>query len=89
MKIGQRGAAMMIQAEISLYPLGEAKLSTRIKGFVASLQRSGLTVELGRMSTVISGESATVFRALQDAFESDAAHGGTVMTVKVSNACPL
>ncbi len=79
----------MIQAEISLYPLGETKLFTRIKGFVESLQRSGLTVEVGRMSTVISGESAAVFKALQDAFESDAARGGTVMTVKVSNACPL
>ena len=79
----------MIQAEISLYPLGGMRLSTRIKRFVASLERSGLTVEVGRMSTIISGESATVFRALQNAFESDAACGGTVMTVKVSNACPL
>ena len=80
---------MMIQAEISLYPLGETKLSTRIEGFVANLERSGLTVEVGRMSTVISGESAAIFKALQDAFESDATRGGTVMTVKVSNACPL
>jgi len=30
-----------------------------------------------------------VFKALQDAFESDAVRGGTVMAVKVSNACPL
>lgn len=80
---------MMIQAEISLYPLGETGLSTRIDGFVAGLERSGLTVEPGRMSTVISGESAKVFAVFQDAFESDAACGGTVMTVKVSNACPV
>ena len=79
---------MMIQAEISLYPLGETKLSTRINGFVTSLQRSGVTVEVGRMSTVMSGESDAVFTALQDAFESDAARGATVMTVKMSNACP-
>ncbi|MHB8772896.1 MAG: YkoF family thiamine/hydroxymethylpyrimidine-binding protein [Syntrophales bacterium] len=80
---------MMIQAEISLYPLGETSLSTRINGFVARLQQSGLAVEAGRMSTLVSGESATVFRALQDAFEADAGRGATVMTVKVSNACPL
>ena len=80
---------MMIQAEISLYPLGETRLSTRIDGFVALLRQSGLTVDVGRMSTFVAGESAAFFPALQDAFESDAVRGGTVMTVKVSNACPL
>ena len=35
------------------------------------------------------GEAVTVFAALQEAFVRAAATGGVVMTVTVSNACPV
>jgi len=41
------------------------------------------------MSTVVTGEAGLVFAALQDAFCRTAAIGQVVMTLTVSNACPL
>ena len=79
---------MKVQAEVSLYPLRTATLMESIDGFVGHLRRAGLNVEIGPMSSRISGQCRDMFRALAQAFE-DAAHGGdTVLTVKVSNACP-
>jgi hypothetical protein len=41
------------------------------------------------MSTVVTGEAAAVFAALQEAFGCVAARGQVVMMVTVSNACPV
>jgi hypothetical protein len=41
------------------------------------------------MSTIVTGDAAAVFRALEAAFLQAAAHGHVVMTVTVSNACPV
>jgi len=79
---------MNVQAEVSLYPLRTPTLMESIDGFAGYLRRAGLDVEIGPMSSRISGRCQDLFRALGQAFE-DAAHGGdTVLTVKVSNACP-
>ena len=41
------------------------------------------------MSTLVWGEADVVFAALRAAFDQAAAVGDTVMTVTLSNACPL
>jgi len=41
------------------------------------------------MSTVVTGEATLIFAALQEAFGLAAAAGHVVMTVTVSNACPV
>jgi hypothetical protein len=41
------------------------------------------------MSTVVTGEAKDVFVALHEAFDRAAATGHVVMTVTVSNACPI
>jgi hypothetical protein len=41
------------------------------------------------MSTVVAGEAEVVFAALQEAFVHAAAMGHMVMTVTLSNACPV
>ena len=41
------------------------------------------------MSTMVTGEAAAVFAALQEAFVSAGATGHVVMTVTISNACPV
>lgn len=41
------------------------------------------------MSTLVTGEAATVFRALENAFVQAGAGSHVVMTVTVSNACPV
>jgi uncharacterized protein YqgV (UPF0045/DUF77 family) len=80
---------VIVQAEISLYPLGESEYGMRIESFIEKLEESGLDLESGKMSTIISGECGDVFRVLSDAYEADIATGASVMTIKVSNACPV
>ena len=80
---------MKIQAEMSLYPLRTLTLAEPIERFVRHLRQSNLEVEMGTMSSRISGECKDLFHALGSAFEDAAHEGEMVLTVKVSNACPL
>jgi hypothetical protein len=41
------------------------------------------------MSTMVTGEAATVFGALQQGFAEAGARAPVVMTLTVSNACPI
>jgi uncharacterized protein YqgV (UPF0045/DUF77 family) len=79
----------MISCQFSLYPLGVESLSPAIAAAVAELKRVGLEPEVGPMSTYVAGETAAVFEGLRRAFEVAAAAGGIVMSVTLSNACPL
>ncbi len=79
---------MRVQAEVSLYPLRTATLMDSIDAFVERLRQSGLSVEIGPMSSRIRGESEDLFRALGEAFEGAARRCDVVVTLKVTNACP-
>jgi uncharacterized protein YqgV (UPF0045/DUF77 family) len=79
----------MISCQFSLYPLGTEDLSPAIDAAIAELRGLGLETDVGPMSTYVSGETETVFRGLRRAFEVAAQDGRVVMTVTVSNACPL
>ena len=79
---------MKVQAEISLYPLRQNELTKPIQQFVQVLENNKLKVELGPMSSLVTGDSQTVFENLQKAFEKIAQKYEVVMTAKVSNACP-
>jgi hypothetical protein len=46
-------------------------------------------VEVRTMHSELVGESCPIFEALRAAFEAAAALGPTVMTVTLSNACPV
>lgn len=79
---------MKIQAEVSLYPLRTAALMESIESFLGHLRRRGLSVEIGPMSSRISGECRNMFYALSEALEAVGRESDVVLTVKVSNACP-
>jgi len=79
---------MDIQAEISLYPLRTHEVDKTIVRFIECVRRPGLTLEIGPMSSRISGEPIAVFDALRDAFTRLAEEQQVVLTVKISNACP-
>lgn len=79
---------MNVSAQISLYPLRQEKLAPAIELLRGALERRGLQPEVGSMSTVVTGESGSVFSALQEGFERSADRGSVVMVVTVSNACP-
>jgi uncharacterized protein YqgV (UPF0045/DUF77 family) len=78
---------MEVSAQFAIYPLGQPDIGPAISAAVAAASGHGLDAEVGPMSTLIAGPSATVFAALHDAFVAAAA-GGCVLVATVSNACP-
>jgi len=80
---------MPMSAQISIYPLRQDHLSPAVEAVRRALEAHGLQPEVGPMSTLVTGAVEDVFTALQDAFSQAATTGHVVMTVTVSNACPI
>jgi tRNA-Thr(GGU) m(6)t(6)A37 methyltransferase TsaA len=80
---------MGISAQVSLYPLGQVSLAPVIDEALRVFQGHGLDVKPGAMSSLIVGQDAAVFDALQEAFHHAAGQGPVVMVVTFSNACPV
>jgi len=80
---------MGIAAQVSLYPLRQAALSPAIDEALRIFREHGLEVESGAMSSVVTGDDASVFAALQEAFRHVAEQGHVVMIATFSNACPV
>jgi uncharacterized protein YqgV (UPF0045/DUF77 family) len=78
----------MIQATVAVYPLQQTGYEA-VHRAIDALRLPGVHVEVASMHSTIAGSQETVFQALQAAYEAAAALGPTVMTVTVSNACPL
>lgn len=83
------GMVMEVEAEVSLYPLGQKELEPGVKAFIKALREHGCQVEVGDMSSIVAGESQTVFEALRLAYDSAASEGGCVLIVKACNVCPV
>ena len=80
---------MIVSAQISLYSLRQEELSPAIRELQAVLAAGALTVTPGPMSTLVTGEAGALFDALKASFLRAAATGHVVMTVTLSNACPV
>ena len=80
---------MIVSAQIAIYPLRQERLTPAITAVTAALEATGLRPEMGAMSTTVTGEAAAVFEALQEGFVRAGAAGHVVMTVTISNACPV
>lgn len=78
----------MPSCQFSLYPLGTNDLSPAIDKAVEVLKNRGLEYEPGNMSTVVYGGTKELFEAFGEIFEAVSKHP-VVMTMTVSNACPL
>lgn len=78
-----------ITTQVSLYPLGQDALSPAISEALDILREHGLDVEMGVMSSLVTGEETAVFTALQSAFSQVAEQGPVVMVATFSNACPV
>ena len=79
---------MIVQAEVSLYPLDASDLSEAIDALVKALADPHLRVTTGAMSTHVAGESRIVFDRVSKAFATVAEEWRVALIVKVSNACP-
>lgn len=80
---------MLASAQIALYPLRQARLSPAVQAVGDALVTAGLQPEVGPMSTLVTGEVGRLFAALQAAFVHAAEQGPVVLTITLSNACPL
>lgn len=80
---------MIVSAQIAIYPLRQDRLTPAITAVSQALEASGLRPDVGPMSTMVTGETAVLFRALEEAFAKAGASGHVVMTITVSNACPV
>ena len=80
---------MFVSAQISLYPLREARLSPIIDQALDTLKERGLTVSPGAMSRFVSGDDEVLFAALREVFQKSSSEGDIVMVVTLSNACPV
>jgi uncharacterized protein YqgV (UPF0045/DUF77 family) len=80
---------MTASAQIAIYPLRQEHLTPAIDTVSQALRDHGLQPETGPMSTYVIGEDEAVFAALRDAFAKASATGHVVLTVTVSNACPI
>lgn len=80
---------MGLTAQVSLYPLRQPELSSVIDNALEIFRQQGLKVTPGPMSSLITGDSSNVFRALQRAFQNVAEKGEVVMITTISNACPV
>ena len=79
-----------IAAQVSLYPLRQARLGPAIQRADEIFRAHSLDVQPGSMSTILSGDDEAVFAALREAFAAVAGEGqDVVMVVTVSNACPV
>ena len=79
---------MMIQAEVSLYPLRTDEIGITIESFTGDLKDAGLAVREEAMSTKLAGDVDRVFAALGEAFQHVANDHPVVLVLKASNACP-
>ncbi len=77
-----------VMAEVALYPLRELEVGPFLLQFVARLQRPGLRVETGPMSTLLTGEAPLVWAALEQAFTWAARERQVVLRVTLTAGAP-
>ena len=80
---------MILAAQVSIYPLRQLSLSPAIEQALGVFQSHGLEVIPGPMSSVVSGEDEALFAALKEVFKKTAKDVEIVMTLTLSNACPV
>ena len=80
---------MTASAQIAIYPLRQERLTPAVECVQRALSDHGLTTVPGPMSTYVAGDAETIFAALKEAFARVSGMGHVVMTVTLSNACPI
>lgn len=80
---------MSTSVQVAIYPLRQPRLAPAIDLLTNAFTAHGLCAEVGAMSTTVWGDAEAIFAALRDGFARAAEIGHVVMTVTVSNACPV
>lgn len=78
---------MNVTGQFSLYPLGAAELGPPLAAAIAAARATGVTVDVGRMSSMMEGTEEQVFAVLRAAFRAVARDGEVVLVATISNGC--
>lgn len=78
---------MEVTGQFSLYPLATGELGPPLAAAIAAARATGVTVDVGRMSSMVTGTEEQVFAALRAAFLAVAHDGEAVLVATISNAC--
>ncbi len=80
---------MFLTAQVSIYPLRQTNLSPAIDRALSIFREHGLEVTTGTMSSLVSGLDEALFAAVKEAFQQTASQGDIVLSLTLSNACPV
>ena len=78
----------LISVQISVYAL-DGQVREAVHCYLEALDGAGLDRDTGTISTVVWGEAAAVWPALQSAYESVAAKYKVILNTLMCNAAPL
>jgi len=78
----------LISIQVSVYAL-DGKVREAVYCYLDALDATGIERESGSMSTVVWGEAAQVWPALQSAYEAVAAQHKVIVNTTMCNAAPL
>lgn len=79
---------MLVSLELSYYPLTD-NYSQPVKKFIAAIDKPGLKIEPGSMSSLITGDYKRVMEVLNAAMGELMENYPSVFTLKISNSCPV
>jgi uncharacterized protein YqgV (UPF0045/DUF77 family) len=78
----------LISVQVSVYAL-DGQVREAVHCYLNALDSTGIDRDTGTMSTVVWGEAAVVWPALQSAYEAVAAKHKIMVNTSMSNAAPL
>jgi len=78
----------VIGATVAVYPLHTGSTEAVARA-IDAMGAAGVDLDVGPMSTLVTGTPDDVFRAVRLGYEAAAATGHVVVHVTLSNACPL
>ena len=79
---------MTITVEISYYPLAD-NYTGIIDRFIDDISVEGIAVEVGKMSTLLTGKYDKIMNVLNRSMKTVMADFPSVFTLKISNSCPV
>lgn len=79
----------MISCQISYLPLGTERINEAVEQILEKIVRSGLSHEIGGMSTTVQGPEKTVVALVGEILESAGRQGQYVLDVRFSNTCGI
>lgn len=79
---------MIITLEISYYPLAD-NYSIIIDDFIRKISNKNITVEIGKMSTIMIGEYDEIMGILTNSMKELMIEYPSIFNLKISNSCPI